>query len=36
MDGNIQSVVNFIAGMTEFWALDLNRKITGMMLPGIG
>lgn len=32
----IQSVVDFISGMTDVYALDLYRKITGISLPGIG
>jgi len=36
MYGKIQSVVDFVAGMTDLFALDLYRKITGMELPGIG
>lgn len=32
----IQSVVDFISGMTDVYALDLYRKITGINLPGIG
>jgi dGTPase len=31
----IQSVVDFISGMTDVYALDLYRKITGISLPGI-
>lgn len=33
--GKIQSVVDFVSGMTDLFALDLYRKITGMELPGI-
>jgi len=29
----VQSVVDFVAGMTDVYALDLYRKITGMNLP---
>ncbi|MGF7137976.1 deoxyguanosinetriphosphate triphosphohydrolase [Roseimarinus sediminis] len=32
----IQSVVDFVSGMTDVYALDLYRKITGINLPGIG
>lgn len=35
MYGKIQSVVDFVSGMTDLFALDLYRKITGMELPGI-
>lgn len=31
----IQSVVDFVSGMTDIFALDLYRKITGISLPGI-
>lgn len=31
----IQSVVDFISGMTDVFALDLYRKIKGISLPGI-
>ncbi len=31
----IQSVVDFISGMTDVYALDLYRKITGMNLPDL-
>lgn len=31
----IQSVVDFVSGMTDLYALDLYRKITGMSLPGL-
>ena len=31
----IQSVVDFVSGMTDVFALDLYRKITGISLPGI-
>ena len=30
-----QSVVDFIAGMTDLYAVDLYRKITGMTFPQI-
>jgi dGTPase len=32
---DIQSVVDFIAGMTDLFAVDLYRKITGMAFPQI-
>lgn len=32
----IQSVVDFVSGMTDVYALELYRKITGISLPGIG
>ena len=32
----IQSVVDYVSGMTDLFALELYRKITGMELPGIG
>jgi len=35
MYGKIQSVVDFVSGMTDLFALNLYRKITGMELPGI-
>ncbi len=31
----IQSVVDFVAGMTDVFALDLYRKIKGISLPGV-
>ncbi len=31
----IQSVVDFVSGMTDVYALDLYRKITGMNLPDL-
>jgi dGTPase len=31
----IQSVVDFVAGMTDIFALDLYRKIKGISLPGV-
>lgn len=31
----IQSVVDFVSGMTDVYALDLYRKITGISIPGI-
>jgi dGTPase len=36
MYGKIQSVIDFVSGMTDLYALGLYRKITGMELPGIG
>lgn len=30
---NIQSVVDFISGMTDLYAIDLYRKITGIQIP---
>jgi dGTPase len=33
--GKIQSVVDFVSGMTDLFALNLYRKITGMELTGI-
>jgi len=33
--GDIQSVVDFISGMTDLYAVDLYRKITGMVFPQI-
>jgi len=35
MYGKIQSVVDFVSGMTDLFALNLYRKITGMELPRI-
>ncbi|MFV0366340.1 MAG: deoxyguanosinetriphosphate triphosphohydrolase [Mangrovibacterium sp.] len=32
----IQSVVDFVSGMTDVYALDLYRKLQGISLPGIG
>jgi dGTPase len=32
---NIQSVVDFISGMTDLYAIDLYRKITGISIPEI-
>ena len=32
----LQSVVDFISGMTDVYALDLYRKINGMNLPDLG
>ncbi|HSO86309.1 MAG TPA: hypothetical protein VLQ91_07150, partial [Draconibacterium sp.] len=31
----IQSIVDFVSGMTDVFALDLYRKIKGISLPGI-
>lgn len=31
----IQTVVDFVSGMTDLYALDLYQKITGMNIPGI-
>ena len=33
---NIQSIVDYIAGMTDLYAVDMYRKITGMAFPQIG
>jgi dGTPase len=32
--GKIQSIVDFVSGMTDLYALDLYRKIKGISLPG--
>jgi len=32
---NVQSVVDFVSGMTDIFALDLYRKIKGISLPGV-
>ena len=32
---NVQSVVDFISGMTDLYAIDLYRKITGISIPEI-
>lgn len=32
---NIQSLVDFIAGMTDLYAIDIYRKITGITIPEI-
>lgn len=32
---NVQSVVDFISGMTDLYAIDLYRKITGINIPEI-
>ena len=31
----IQSIVDFVSGMTDLYALDLYRKIKGINIPGI-
>lgn len=31
--GKIMSVLDYISGMTDIYALDLYRKITGMSIP---
>ena len=33
--GKIQAVIDYISGMTDVYALDLYRKITGMSLPSL-
>jgi dGTPase len=33
---NILSVVDFISGMTDIYAIDLYRKITGIQIPSLG
>jgi dGTPase len=33
---DIQAVVDFIAGMTDLYAVDLFRKISGIDFPRIG
>ena len=33
--GKIQAVLDYISGMTDVYALDLYRKITGMSLPAV-
>jgi dGTPase len=33
---DLQSVVDFIAGMTDLYAVDIYRKITGMEFPRVG
>ncbi|MDR2041056.1 MAG: dNTP triphosphohydrolase [Tannerella sp.] len=35
MYGKIQCVLDYISGMTDIYALDLYRKITGMGLPAV-
>jgi dGTPase len=32
---DVQSVVDFISGMTDLYAMDLYRKITGITIPDI-
>jgi len=32
---DIQSLVDFIAGMTDLYAIDIYRKITGITIPEI-
>lgn len=32
----VQSVIDFVSGMTDLYALDLFRKINGMNLPSLG
>lgn len=34
--GDVQSVVDFISGMTDLYAMDLYRKITGISIPQFG
>ena len=34
--GKLQTIVDFVSGMTDLYALDLYRKITGINLPGMG
>jgi len=33
MYGRVQSIIDYVSGMTDVYALDLYRKITGMGLP---
>ena len=33
--GKVQCVLDYISGMTDVYALDLYRKITGMSLPAV-
>lgn len=33
--GKIQSILDYVSGMTDVYALDLYRKITGMSLPAV-
>lgn len=33
--GKVQSILDYISGMTDVYALDLYRKITGMSLPSL-
>jgi dGTPase len=32
----LQTIVDFVSGMTDLYALELYRKITGISLPGMG
>ena len=32
---DIQSIVDFISGMTDLYAIDMYRKITGITIPEI-
>jgi len=32
---DVQSVVDFISGMTDLYAMDIYRKITGITIPEI-
>lgn len=36
MYAKVQSVLDFVSGMTDLYALDIFRKIKGINLPGIG
>ncbi len=33
--GQVQSIIDYVSGMTDVYALDLYRKITGMNLPAL-
>jgi len=33
--GKLQALIDFVSGMTDVYALDLYRKITGMGLPAV-
>ncbi|MFA6813344.1 MAG: dNTP triphosphohydrolase [Bacteroidaceae bacterium] len=33
--GRLQTVIDYVSGMTDIYALDLYRKITGMSIPNI-
>ena len=33
--GKVQSILDYVSGMTDIYALDLYRKITGMSLPSL-
>ena len=35
MYGRVQAILDYISGMTDIYALDLYRKITGMSLPSL-